>query len=578
MLSVTCPECDKKLQVRDELAGKKVKCPGCGTVVGVPAPKVKAGGPATARSTGNGDDEEDQEPRGRSAAKAPARGQRPRKKDEDEDEDDRKAAPKKSSAPLVLGIVGGIILVCGGLLVGAYYAGKALFKKTGELANNVTSQVQAQVNNAVTNQAQEKVLGKWINTDFGTLTYEFNRDGTFTLSAPGAPTRSGTYKVLDDHTMEMDGPGGKGTMDMTINGDEMTLTTAIDKSKVQQTGTPGVKVDIPNSITLHFKRPGAATSGGSGTPSTTGSSTTPPPLTGVALQIIGKWYSPDVSGGAVLEFKSDGTYTAKGSGPFPTDGKFKSSGDNSINFTGPIFGDMQVTLSGDDLTLTQTFPPRTIHAHRGGMPTTPSGMSPTQLRQALSGKWHIRDFGPPQGTDVLFGVNTYSLQGTSNSEGQYQINDDGTIKLSPPLGNGFDKVDVAINGSEMVLTAESNKTTYHLTRGWTSTTMAQAPPLKNPPPRSNNSNQEEEAQKKLESAKHLHEEFLRKLQDVQRIRGELSRERRPNLSRLSQAQTTAIDVMTRARQAYSQVIQKYPGTQAAAEAQVGIQQLQAAMQ
>lgn len=36
-ISVQCPNCDKKLKTKDELAGKKVKCPDCGEVIPVPA-------------------------------------------------------------------------------------------------------------------------------------------------------------------------------------------------------------------------------------------------------------------------------------------------------------------------------------------------------------------------------------------------------------------------------------------------------------------------------------------------------------------------------------------------------------
>jgi len=37
MITFTCPSCQKKLSVKDELAGKRVKCPGCGKAIAVPA-------------------------------------------------------------------------------------------------------------------------------------------------------------------------------------------------------------------------------------------------------------------------------------------------------------------------------------------------------------------------------------------------------------------------------------------------------------------------------------------------------------------------------------------------------------
>ena len=38
-LSVQCPGCDKNLKAKDELAGKRIKCPGCGQVLVAPAAK-----------------------------------------------------------------------------------------------------------------------------------------------------------------------------------------------------------------------------------------------------------------------------------------------------------------------------------------------------------------------------------------------------------------------------------------------------------------------------------------------------------------------------------------------------------
>src|SRR5262249_18516041 len=44
-IKLSC-DCGKKLQVKDDLAGKKVKCPGCGAVVPVPAAVAEAPPPA----------------------------------------------------------------------------------------------------------------------------------------------------------------------------------------------------------------------------------------------------------------------------------------------------------------------------------------------------------------------------------------------------------------------------------------------------------------------------------------------------------------------------------------------------
>ncbi len=44
MISFTCSSCSKPLQVKDEMAGKKAKCPGCGQVISIPTPSATLGG------------------------------------------------------------------------------------------------------------------------------------------------------------------------------------------------------------------------------------------------------------------------------------------------------------------------------------------------------------------------------------------------------------------------------------------------------------------------------------------------------------------------------------------------------
>src|SRR5262245_45130505 len=45
-ISCECPECGKRLKAADSAAGKKAKCPDCGTAVPIPAPKPKKSKPA----------------------------------------------------------------------------------------------------------------------------------------------------------------------------------------------------------------------------------------------------------------------------------------------------------------------------------------------------------------------------------------------------------------------------------------------------------------------------------------------------------------------------------------------------
>ena len=44
-ITVTCEGCGKKLRVKDELAGRKGKCPACGTVLVIPQPASADAGP-----------------------------------------------------------------------------------------------------------------------------------------------------------------------------------------------------------------------------------------------------------------------------------------------------------------------------------------------------------------------------------------------------------------------------------------------------------------------------------------------------------------------------------------------------
>src|SRR5688572_13898707 len=43
----TCPKCKKQLKVRDELIGKKLRCPGCGNTFDAGAPAAATGKQAT---------------------------------------------------------------------------------------------------------------------------------------------------------------------------------------------------------------------------------------------------------------------------------------------------------------------------------------------------------------------------------------------------------------------------------------------------------------------------------------------------------------------------------------------------
>src|SRR5262249_54564884 len=55
MISCRCAGCGKDLKVKDELAGKMVKCPGCGKPVAVPAPVESPAAPSATMSAAGHD-------------------------------------------------------------------------------------------------------------------------------------------------------------------------------------------------------------------------------------------------------------------------------------------------------------------------------------------------------------------------------------------------------------------------------------------------------------------------------------------------------------------------------------------
>ncbi|CAN5483841.1 hypothetical protein BH11PLA2_BH11PLA2_34040 [soil metagenome] len=109
-LSITCPGCDADYSVPENLAGKSIRCKGCGETIAVKAPKVAAKAKAPVRAARDEDDEDDVTPKARTAAK--------RRYEEDEDDEDE-VAPKKSNVPMMIfGLVA--LLIAGG--VGGYFA------------------------------------------------------------------------------------------------------------------------------------------------------------------------------------------------------------------------------------------------------------------------------------------------------------------------------------------------------------------------------------------------------------------------------------------------------------------------
>lgn len=255
-ISVSCPGCAAKFNVKDEFAGKRAKCPKCGGPITIPAPAEEfefvddepAPPPKSARPAAKARprvvedddrprkkppvvvdeavDDEDDAPRPKSKKRRDDdEDDRPRKKRRREDDDEPKK--KKSALPLILGIVGGLFAVCGGGCAGVYFFAikPAADRVKAELDDiearldnpKATQTNLAQVRSGMTLTQVEGILGKGFPAeeavvDIATLTlpddeandrwvakqklghvYQWENDETFIVVAfSGDPKTGGT--------------------------------------------------------------------------------------------------------------------------------------------------------------------------------------------------------------------------------------------------------------------------------------------------------------------------------------------------------------------------------------------------
>lgn len=154
-ISVTCSSCSAAFSVKDDYAGKRAKCPSCKETLTIPgmADTVKMPPPArpvvasrpkpaevdeavedTPKPKRRRDDEEGDEDAPRRKRREADDEERPRGKRRRREDDD---APKKKSAlPLILGILGGVVLVCGGGCAGVWFGVIAPAAERARARNN----------------------------------------------------------------------------------------------------------------------------------------------------------------------------------------------------------------------------------------------------------------------------------------------------------------------------------------------------------------------------------------------------------------------------------------------------------
>jgi hypothetical protein len=115
MISTICPECDRELKLKDELAGRKIKCPGCGAAIPVPG----GGNAAVTQERPRKSRSADQE----AVIQAATSKKRPAA---DEDRPRKKKKQKASNLVLWMGVAAAAVLLLGCLVgVGIYLATKS---------------------------------------------------------------------------------------------------------------------------------------------------------------------------------------------------------------------------------------------------------------------------------------------------------------------------------------------------------------------------------------------------------------------------------------------------------------------
>jgi hypothetical protein len=182
-ISLTC-ECGKKLAVKDELAGKRVKCPGCGDLLTVPSVTDEA--PIKKRAPAVADDEEDQEE------------ERPRKK--------KKKRHRAGKSNKTLWIGAGIgVLVLGFCCLGIGGASIFWLNRGGPekpILGKWGIDVDAmKTNNPAIKDALKKLppqqaaaAERALLAEFGKITIEIKADGTFTAFIAGSRTETTKWR------------------------------------------------------------------------------------------------------------------------------------------------------------------------------------------------------------------------------------------------------------------------------------------------------------------------------------------------------------------------------------------------
>ena len=177
-LTVSCPDCDKKLKVKDEAAGKKIRCPGCSKVFAVPTKSIDdddfmnglndAVKSKKKRSSADEDTEEDDDVKPAPRARKSVKG------------NSKKSGRKSSSGSsglLVRGLVGGLV-------------GLAVLLFLGMLFAAVNQARKAAANRATAN---------WIAFKHPTGSAQVDMPGTPSFNAAQSTNGAQTYSLMQTY-------------------------------------------------------------------------------------------------------------------------------------------------------------------------------------------------------------------------------------------------------------------------------------------------------------------------------------------------------------------------------------------
>jgi hypothetical protein len=295
---------------------------------------------------------------------------------------------------------------------------------------------------------QAMIVGNWeMSGSDGQITNEYTADGTFIISAAGANTK-GTYKWLDDSTIETVVNGKSNTSKVTVSQDQLTETSGADVFK--------------------FTRIGAT------------SQVTAGPTTAAQALIVGTWWSMVGSQKITTQYNNDGTMVTTLAGQ-TTNGTYRWLDDGSIQMNGK--SQAKIAISGDQLTMTigsevSTFKRGTGASEGNAATAAPagtasiteavlaSGSTPlihapigvTQTFPTTQGAIYaiVSVSNPPNGTalkGVLTAVDTNGSSPANTKVGEVDVNtSEGTQNVAfhwtyPNLPAGKYKIDVYLNGT-----------------------------------------------------------------------------------------------------------------------------------